>query len=143
QSAAEAYETVVEGGGKPSQVMQAFRTFLGENDMLAYLAMMAPRLLQLRRVSKETGSIFLHCDPTASHYLKLLMDSVFGPANFRNEIVWRRSHPKGHAFTRFATSHDVILAYEKGDEPATWNPIYVPNEQAEQQYTLIDESGRR
>jgi adenine specific DNA methylase Mod len=70
-----AYQDVVEGGGQISLAMQAFRTVLGENDMLAYLAMMAPRLQELRRVLKPTGSIYLHCDPTASHYLKMLMDS--------------------------------------------------------------------
>ena len=85
QGAAAAYQEVVEAGGKVSQVMQAFRTFLGTNDMLAYLAMMAPRLVELRRVLKPTGSIYLHCDPTASHYLKMLMDAVFGTQNIRNE----------------------------------------------------------
>lgn len=75
QAAANAYQEVVEAGGKVSQVMQAFRTFFGDSDMLAYLAMMAPRLVELRRVLKPTGSIYLHCDPTASHYLKLLMDN--------------------------------------------------------------------
>jgi adenine specific DNA methylase Mod len=74
--------------------MQAFRTFLGENDVLAYLAMMAPRLIELRRVMKRTASIYLHCDPTASHYLKLLMDAVFGAENFRNEIIWLRHNAR-------------------------------------------------
>ncbi|MBA2303198.1 MAG: site-specific DNA-methyltransferase, partial [Acidobacteria bacterium] len=142
ESAAAAYHQVVEAGGAVSQALQAFRTLLGENDMLAYLAMMAPRLVELRSVLKPTGSIYLHCDPTASHYLKMLMDAVFGPSNFRNEIVWRGSHPKGHAFTRFATSHDVILAFQKGDKPATWNAIYGPNLNADEQYSLIDENGR-
>lgn len=73
-----AFRDVVIAGGKPSQAMQAFRTLLGENDMLAYLAMMAPRLMELRRVLKPTGSIYLHCDPTASHYLKVLMDAILG-----------------------------------------------------------------
>src|ERR1017187_5876866 len=82
-AAAAAYQEIVEAGGKVSQAMQAFRAFLGENDMLAYLSMMAPRLVELRRVLKAKGNIFLHCDTTASHYLKLLMDSVFGPVNFR------------------------------------------------------------
>jgi site-specific DNA-methyltransferase (adenine-specific) len=125
--------------------MQAFRTFLGENDMLAYLAMMAPRLVELRKVLKPTGSIYLHCDPTASHYLKLLMDAVFGAENFRNEIVWRRSHPKGLAFTRFASTHDVILAYAKDVKGAHWSPIYLPHEveKAAEQYSLVDENGRR
>ena len=79
------------GPNRASQAMQAFRKLLGENDMLAYLAMMAPRLVELRRVLKPTGSIYLHCDPTASHYLKLLLDAVFGPENFRNEIIWKRT----------------------------------------------------
>ena len=101
QSAARAYQDVVETGPqRVSQAMQAYRTFLGENDMMAYLAMMAPRLVELRRVLKPTGSIYLHCDPTASHYLKLLMDAVFGPVNFRNEIIWVRAQPKSHTKIR-------------------------------------------
>ena len=80
QVAALSYQDVVEHGGTVSQAMQAFRTFLGENDMLAYLSMMAPRLVELRRVLKSTGSIYLHCDPAASHYLKFLLDAVFGLA---------------------------------------------------------------
>src|SRR5271170_370460 len=103
--------------------MRAFRTFLGNSDMMAYLAMMAPRLIELRRVLKETGSIYLHCDPTASHYLKILMDAVFGPQFFKNEIIWKRADPKGHAYTRFPSTHDVILSYGHG-EKTTWNAIY-------------------
>src|SRR3989338_4618365 len=91
QSAAEAFDDVVGQGGKVSDSMQAFQKFLGPNDMLAYLAMMAPRLVELKRVLKPTGSIYLHCDPTASHYLKLLMDAVFGGQHFLNEIVWKRT----------------------------------------------------
>jgi adenine specific DNA methylase Mod len=112
------YEQVVEQGGPVALVMQAFRTFLGDNDMLAYLTMMAPRLVELRRVLKSTGALYLHCDPTASHYLKLLLDAVFGPQNFRNEVVWRRSHPKGLAFTRFARNHDVLLVFAKDAQRA-------------------------
>jgi DNA modification methylase len=85
--------------------------------MMAYLAMMAPRLVELRRVLKETGSIYLHCDPTASHYLKILMDAVFGPQFFRNEIIWRRS--RGHhdkSLTRFGAVHDVVLFYSKSKD---------------------------
>ncbi len=73
------YQHIVEQGGRVADALRAFRTFLGGSDMMAYLAMMAPRLVELRRVLKETGSIYLHCDPTASHYLKILMDAVFGP----------------------------------------------------------------
>ena len=118
-----AYEQIVEQGGRVADALRAFRTFLGGSDMMAYLAMMAPRLVELRRVLKETGSIYLHCDPTASHYLKILMDAVFGPQFFRNEIIWKRADPKGHAFTRFPSTHDVILAYGRGTETA-WNPQY-------------------
>src|ERR1700679_490854 len=85
------YQEVVESGGRVADAMRAFRTLLGGSDMLAYLAMMAPRLVELRRVLKENGSIYLHCDPTASHYLKLLMDGVFGAEMFRTEIIWKRS----------------------------------------------------
>ena len=112
EGAARAYADVVEAGGRVSQVMQAFRTSLGESDMLAYLAMMAPRLVELQRVLKPTGSLYLHCDPTASHYLKMLLDAVFGPANFRNEIIWRRTGAHG-AQRSFGPIHDTILFYSK------------------------------
>ena len=91
QAASQAYHAVVERGGKVSQALQAFRMYLGESDMLAYLCMMAPRLVELQRVLKPTGSIYLHCDPTASHYFKMLMDAVFSPVNFVNEIIWKRT----------------------------------------------------
>jgi site-specific DNA-methyltransferase (adenine-specific) len=114
---------LVTAGGKAADVMQAFRTFLGPCDMLAYLVMMAPRLVELRRVMKPTASIYLHCDPTASHYLKLLMDAVFGPEHFLNEIAWKRTPFSGSSKARamqFPRSHDVILFYSKG-EGRTWN----------------------
>src|SRR5213594_3377192 len=88
QESQRVYEELILQPGKVSEVMQAFRTFLGTNDMMAYLAMMAPRLVELKRVLKPTGSLYLHCDPTASHYLKLLLDSVFGQKNFASEIIW-------------------------------------------------------
>jgi site-specific DNA-methyltransferase (adenine-specific) len=102
-------------------MMQAFRSFLGQNDMMAYLTMMALRLVEMRRVLKATGSIYLHCDPTASHYLKVLLDAVFGPTFFCNEVIWKRADPKGHAYNRFPSTHDVILFYTKTHN-ATWNP---------------------
>ena len=89
----------------------------------AYLSMMAVRLIELHRVLKPTGSLYLHCDPTASHYLKVLLDSVFGTTCFRNEIVWKRTSSKGHAFTRFASNHDIILCYSKAGK-MIWNPQY-------------------
>ena len=92
-----AYESVVTDGPKKlADLLQAMRSFLGQNDMMAYLTMMAQRMVELHRVLKPTGSIYLHCDPTASHYLKLVMDAVFGADNFRNEIVWQRTSAKEH-----------------------------------------------
>jgi site-specific DNA-methyltransferase (adenine-specific) len=91
QEAAAAYDEITTSSQFPQKVsilLQSFRNFLGDTDMLAYLCMMAPRLVELRRVLKPTGSIYLHCDPTASHYLKLLMDAVFGGGSFLNEVVW-------------------------------------------------------
>ena len=95
------------------EMVKAFRQFIGSNAMMAYLVMMAPRLVELRRVLKPTGSIYLHCDPTASHYLKLLMDAVFGKENFRNEIMWRRygaHNDVGQGSTRFGRVHDIIFS---------------------------------
>ena len=105
--------------GTPSAVkdmITAFRQFIGRNAMLAYLVMMTPRLVELRRVLKPTGSLYLHCDPTASHYLKLLLDAVFGNRNFRNEIVWKRSDSKGdtgQGAKHFGRVNDSILFYTK------------------------------
>ena len=95
--------------------------------MLAYLSMMAPRLLELRRVLKKTGSIYLHCDTTASHYLKLLLDSIFGPERFSNEIIWKRAQPKSHAKVRMSRAHDVILLYGKSDK-SKYRTQYKPHD---------------
>lgn len=112
-----AYQDVVESGPERlSKVMQAFRTFLGNNDMMAYLAMMAPRLVELHRVLKPTGSIYLHCDPTTSHYLKILMDAIFGPGNMQNEIIWGY-RTGGVSKKHFARKHDTLLFYGKTEEP--------------------------
>ena len=94
--------------------------------MQSYLCMMAVRLLEMRRVLKDTGSIYLHCDPTASHYLKMLMDSIYGQGNFRNEVIWKRT--SAHSDTRqgrkqYGRVRDVLLFYAKSDQ-WTWNPIY-------------------
>ena len=115
------FAEIVMGGGRVADCLQAFRTFLGECDMLAYLAMMAPRLVELRNVMKTTASIYLHCDPTASHYLKILMDAVFGAENFRNEIVWQRTNAHNDA-GQFGRIHDVILFYVRSSK-YIWNSI--------------------
>ncbi len=140
-----AYKEVVEAGGRVSVAMQALRSFLGENDMMAYLAMMAPRIVELRRVLKTTGSIYLHCDPTASHYLKILMDAVFGAEFFRDEICWQRSTAKGHAFSKFPAAQDTLLYYSKGPN-LVWHTQYLPHrdEYIQSHYSNIEEgTGRR
>lgn len=142
EAAAAAYEEVVESGDRVSQAMQAFRTFLGESDMLAYLSMMAPRIVELRRVLKATGSIYLHCDPAASHYLKMLMDAILGASNFRNEIIWKRTTAHSSA-KRFAPIHDTIFYYGRADTP-TWNEARVDYEQEylDKYYRFDDGDGR-
>ena len=95
-------------------MISAFRQFIGSNAMMAYLVMMTPRLVELRRVMKPTGSVYLHCDPTASHYLKLLMDALFGASNFRNELVWHYGGRGAKAIAyQFPRNHDVLLFYSK------------------------------
>ncbi len=106
------------------RTLEAFRVALGTSDMMAYLVMMAIRLCELRRVLKRTGSIYLHCDPTASHYLKIIMDQIFGVKNFRNEIVWCYTGP-GHSKKDFQRKHDIILRYTKADN-YNFNQQYVP-----------------
>jgi site-specific DNA-methyltransferase (adenine-specific) len=126
QASAHAYQGMVEAGGTVAQGMIAFRAFLGETDMLAYLAMMAPRLVELRRVLKPSGSIYLHCDPTASHYLKLLMDAVFRPERFISEVIWKRTNVHSDA-KRWSPVSDTLLFYAKSDD-FTWNPIYISHD---------------
>ncbi|MGO8866182.1 MAG: DNA methyltransferase [Alphaproteobacteria bacterium] len=143
--AAQAFDEVLSSAyTQAAELLRAMRGFLGENDMMAYLAMMAVRLIELRRVLKPTGSLYLHCDPTASHYLKALLDAIFGVAGFANEIIWRRTTPKGLAFSRYAANHDVLLFYRRGDT-FTWNPQYMSySEEYAGRYNLIDEkTGRR
>lgn len=94
------------------EAIKSFRSMLGENNMMAYLTMMTPRLMELHRVLKDTGSIYLHCDPTASHYLKIIMDNIFGIKNFRNEIVWCYSGGGGSK-KHFGKKHDIIFFYTK------------------------------
>jgi DNA modification methylase len=111
-------------GGLPNAVadaLSAFRTLLGENDALAYLVNMAPRLVQLKRVLKPNGSLWLHCDPVMSHYLKVMLDAIFDARHFRNEIIWQRTTSKGYQTTRLPSNHDVILVYTGGGSDPVWN----------------------
>jgi DNA modification methylase len=97
-------------------MMKAFRDFMGPSDLMAYLTMMAIRLVELRRVLKNTGSLYLHCDPTASHYLKILLDQIFGQINFKNEIIWKRTTTKSdyrQGAINWPRIHDVIIYYNR------------------------------
>ncbi len=129
-----------------AEMMRALRDFLGENDMMAYLTMMANRLLELHRVLKPDGSLYLHCDPTASHYLKIVLDGVFGKTNFRNEISWKRSSAHSdvkQGMKRCGKIRDVILFYSKTDD-YQWTSVFTPysDEYLEAEYRHVDESGR-
>ena len=140
-----AYRDVVSNGPqKLGSLLTAMREFLGQNDMMAYLTMMAQRLAELHRVLKPTGSIYLHCDPTASHHLKLMMDAVFDAGNFRSEIIWRRINAKGLAFKGFPRNNDVLLYYAKNTR-FTWNRSFRPYdpEYVEKFYRHVDPETKR
>jgi site-specific DNA-methyltransferase (adenine-specific) len=144
EPAEQAFDEVMQSGNSDAaEMLRAMRSFLKENDMMAYLAMMAVRLIELHRVLKPTGSLYLHCDPTASHYLKILLDAVFGPTKVGNELIWKRQNAKGLAFTRFARNHDVILRYTKTDV-WIWNAQYVGHDPSylSQFYRYKDADGR-
>ena len=120
-AAEETFKEIVETcPDKVATMVSALRRGIGDNDVMAYLVMMTLRLVELRRVLKATGSLYLHCDPTASHYLKVVMDTIFGPRSFRNEIDWQRTLAKALMSRRLPSNHDVILAYQK-TESGTWN----------------------
>ncbi|MFZ4689658.1 MAG: DNA methyltransferase [Polymorphobacter sp.] len=142
-SAQNALMDIASGTNRPLTVMmEAMRTAIGENPLMAYLAMMAVRLVELHRVLKPTGSLYLHCDPTASHYLKLVLDAVFGHENFRSEIIWQRTATKGDARNKFGAVHDTILFYARS--PATqMRQIFAEKDSAYLgRFTLDDNDGR-
>lgn len=139
------YEIIQKAPPRVVEMIGALHDFIGENQMMAYLVMMTARLIELHRVLKPTGSLYLHCDPTASHYLKIILDTIFNPENFVNEIVWRRQNAKGLAFTRFASNHDIILKYSKSNRHI-WNSQYKSHdpEYLEKFYRFVEpNTGRR
>lgn len=126
-----------------AELIQALRKVLGENDMMAYLTMMASRLLELYRVLSSTGTLYLHCDPTASHYLKIVLDGVFGAENFRNEIIWVRSNPKSLGSVNFPNCTDTILRYSKSARCVFHQPYDVHDERyVEKAYRYSDIGGQ-
>jgi site-specific DNA-methyltransferase (adenine-specific) len=133
EEAMAAYDDAMKlGVPRLADLLQALRAFLGQNDMMAYLTMMAVRLVELHRVLKPTGSLYLHCDSTADHYLRLLLDSIFGQANFQNEIIWsyrRWPSPSNH----FQRMHDIIHFYSKSsDKKRIFNIEYEPSSESYQ-----------
>ena len=126
-----------------STIIAALRHGIGTNQMMAYLVEMAVRLVELHRVLKPTGSLYLHCDPTASHYLKVLLDALFGPDCFRNEIIWQRTNAHNDA-GRFGRVHDTLLFYAKTRD-ATWNRTYQPYDDSyvDTYYRYRDPDGRQ
>jgi len=147
--AEDAFDQVIRSGNTDAaELLRAMRAFLGENDMMAYLSMMAIRLIELHRVLKPTGSLYLHCDPTASHYLKLLLDGVFGADRFVNEITWKRAHTVkgnfGQGAKAFGRNTDSIFFYSKSAE-RTFNPPFVAysEDYLKQFYRYQETDGRR
>ncbi len=129
---------------KVGTAVDALEKILGHNDMMAYLVMMTARLLELHRVLKPTGSLYLHCDPTASHYLKVVLDTIFGAPNFRNEIIWERTSSHNDVRRKYADVNDILLFYTKSDA-YTFHVQYAPYSEAylSSFYRHVDEGGRR
>lgn len=129
----------------PAQVVTAIKALMdlvGHNQMMAYLVMMAARLVELERVLKLTGSLYLHCDPTASHYLKILLDAIFGTENYRNHITWKRTSAHSSA-KKWGPISDNILYYTKSND-FVWNKVYQPYDQqfVDDHYSHEDERGQ-
>lgn len=144
ESTAREFQKSVEAGGRVSDVLRAFHSFLGTNHLMAYLTMMSPRLVELHRVLKPTGSLYLHCDPTASHYLKVLLDAVFGGQNFRNEIIWKRTTSHSDARSRYGDQTDTLLFYGKSSKTTFHVPFRPYSEEyLKSHYSNVDIDGRR
>lgn len=143
-AAEETFEDVTSVPGKPADILLSLRLILGTNDMLAYLTMMTARLVELHRVLKRSGSLYLHCDPTASHYLKIVLDGIFGYQSFKADITWKRTYAHGNASRSFGGVTDTIFFYSKGDQ-YTWNPVYRSLTASESaiKYPYTDAEGRR
>lgn len=144
QTAEETYhELVTDAPSHVGQMIGALRDFIGQNQMMAYLVMMAARLLELHRVLKSTGSLYLHCDQTASHYIKILLDTVFRPEHFRSEVMWKRTYSHNDP-KNYGNILDSIFYYSKSNK-LIWNKLYTPyrQEYLDKQYRHVDANGRR
>lgn len=135
-------EIMKEGRAEVAEMMEALRKFLGENDMMAYLTMMCNRLQEMHRVLKPTGSLYLHCDPTASHYLKIVLDGVFSGENFVNEVIWQRTAAKGDVRNKYGAVHDVLLFYAKSSK-YYFSSVYMEGgDEYHGRFSLDDGDGR-
>ncbi len=135
-------DLIIGAPAKVSMAIEALLNLIDRNQMMAYLVMMAARLVELDRVLKPTGSLYLHCDPTASHYLKILLDAIFDPRNFKNELIWKRTSAHSDA-RRYGRVHDVILYYSKSDE-YVWNEVHTDYDEAYlKRFRHQDDDGRR
>lgn len=140
---------VLASGSPAAGILTSLNNYMQKSDLMAYLVMMAARLIEMRRVLKPSGSLYLHCDASASHYLKIILDEVFGSGTFRNEIIWRRSTGKSLMTRRLPTNHDVLLFYS--GESNTWNEqdAFIPYdpvnlaEKTATKYSHFGEDGRR
>jgi len=142
-----AFARVMTSGSPAAGILSSLQNFMQKSDLMAYLTMMAARLIELHRVLKPTGSLYLHCDSSASHYLKIILDAVFGPNAFRNEIIWKRSH--AHSDGKQGSKHfgrvtDTLLFFSKSKE-MIWTPQFAPYDQSyiDRDYRRVDENGRR
>jgi len=137
------HELIQDAPAHVASMLGALREFVGTNQMMAYLTMMAARLVELHRVLKPTGSLYLHCDPTASHYLKVVLDTIFGVENFKSEIPWKRTSAHSDSKT-LGNAHDILLFYSKSDD-FVWNKQYQPysEDYINSHYRYVDKDGRR
>jgi len=135
------FNQLIKGGGVIAEVMKGMELVVGKNDLLAYLTMMAIRLRELYRVLKDTGSLYLHCDPTASHYLKIILDAIFEARNFRNEIIWKRSGTSPGISKNFRKAHDIILRYSKDQDYIFNQQFQKLSDVTAKKYSLKDEIG--
>ncbi|HRF95223.1 MAG TPA: site-specific DNA-methyltransferase, partial [Aggregatilineales bacterium] len=135
------YELVQRGSDKVAQMADALLQSVGRNQITAYLMMMSIRLIELHRIMKPTASFYLHCDPTASHYLKMMLDAIFGVENFRNEIIWQRTSSHNDS-KKWGAVHDVIFYYSKSHK-FTWNPTFMAHnpDYVKKFYRFQDEHG--
>ena len=137
------HQLIQDAPANVAQMIGALHDFIGENQMMAYLVMMTVRLVELQRVLKPAGSLYLHCDPTASHYLKIILDTIFGIAVFRNEIVWQRTNVHSDSKT-WSNVSDIIFFYSKSDR-FCMESLYLPHseEHLEFKYRYTNEDGHR